>query len=441
MAVARILSDSASDAAPLAAHLHALGYTIEIASPTSDAESHADLEIRLDRCSSAEALAMAEQRARELGADVYISSGAFGRKDPEITPLEAPVKAPAPLPIAQVQPALREEIRNPLSPAVAMNAATESQSEILATQPAPAAHQAEVAESSPGPIFGSATVPEPIDSAATYTLFGDRIPGTSETANDESDQRENAWAAAASETTAAMRDSLQAARNSVDRAVTSLASSFTALASSTRQWCSRQTTNWRQAVEQRRASRAEAQQQRALALQSRRAVEEAPAEAAPKAIATPASAAATRAIPLRTGRPLPWLAFAGAGALAVAAMLGWSVLAGHPASPGFPVNGTIEQHIPFGPVKIVPRAAAPQSVAPKPAQPVQQAHAPAPPAAAPVRQPQRAETAQAQPVQHHRVARNNIADDEVIVHHYNAPKPPQKAQISSTGVRHISDQE
>src|SRR4051812_43256956 len=86
MPVARIFADSASDAAPLAAHLRALGYIIEVASPSSDAALDADLEIRLERCNLSDALTRARQCARELGADIYVAPNAL-----EVAPEPAPV--------------------------------------------------------------------------------------------------------------------------------------------------------------------------------------------------------------------------------------------------------------------------------------------------------------------------------------------------------------
>src|SRR5215469_6024467 len=122
MPLARIFSDSTSDAAPLIAHLQALGYTIETVPPhASDLESHADLEIRLDRCSRADALPEAERRARELGADIYIASGAL-----HLTETVRGVASPKPLAenrFAENQAFASidaEPIRDPLAPVLAV---------------------------------------------------------------------------------------------------------------------------------------------------------------------------------------------------------------------------------------------------------------------------------------------------------------------------------
>jgi hypothetical protein len=146
-----------------------------------------------------------------------------------------------------------------------------------------------------------------------------------------------------------------------------------------------------------------------------------------------------------TARRLPWLAFAGSGAIVAAGLLTWSVLAGRPAAPEIPVNGNIEQQIPFGPVKIHPvqpprrDAKSPGLIATKPL-PVESTAASVVRSAKPhaaVRQ----RPLQAQAAGKARSARRHPSpDDEVIVRHYQTPPRQTKMQISSTGVKHISDQ-
>ncbi|HKD74943.1 MAG TPA: hypothetical protein VKB76_05585, partial [Ktedonobacterales bacterium] len=151
-----------------------------------------------------------------------------------------------------------------------------------------------------------------------------------------------------------------------------------------------------------------------------------------------ASPSAARAV-----RPLPWVAFASAGAVAVAALLGWSVLAGSSASPNVPINGSIEQQVPFGPVKIVPRSPSQPRTAVKPAT-APPAH---PVAAAPTatsahgRVPAKPKTTTRHVAHSAHRTRQQTADDEVVVHHYATPKPQTQAKATNNGVKHISDQE
>ncbi|HZU23652.1 MAG TPA: hypothetical protein VE998_12540, partial [Terriglobales bacterium] len=112
MSVARIFADCASDAAPLTAHLRALGYTVELAACNSDAPTNADLEIRLERWPRNGALAEAQRRARNLGAEVFVAED-----------LDASSAPPAPP--AAIVSAIRETPGNndPLSRAVSAEAA------------------------------------------------------------------------------------------------------------------------------------------------------------------------------------------------------------------------------------------------------------------------------------------------------------------------------
>src|SRR5215472_14704239 len=191
MPVARIISQSTSDAARLVAHLQALGYTLEVVPPdASGLESHADLEIRLDQCDRAEALAEAERRARELGADIYVASGALQltetvhdivEPEPGIEDLLAPNQAIA-SPDTEPPDAEPMALRDPLAPPVLI--AIPSIPELAESFPS---HAAEASPFGPAefdelePVGDSAQGNAPIAAGAApaesdtfggFTLFG-----------------------------------------------------------------------------------------------------------------------------------------------------------------------------------------------------------------------------------------------------------------------------
>ena len=77
MPVARILTRFPEDAAALSGQLQSLGYTVEIAAPDDPRNTHADLEINLERCPAGAAFSRAEQLAHAAGADVFVAPGIF----------------------------------------------------------------------------------------------------------------------------------------------------------------------------------------------------------------------------------------------------------------------------------------------------------------------------------------------------------------------------
>lgn len=121
-----------------------------------------------------------------------------------------------------------------------------------------------------------------------------------------------------------------------------------------------------------------------------------------------------------------------AATFAVALMIGWAAAAnGRPATTT-PVGGDIQQQVPFGAVTVKPSAAA--SVVPAAPRAVITA-----PSA-----PQHQKPAAARPVASPRAARarssNDVAEDTVIVRHFDAPKHSAAVQVSKAGPRRISDQ-
>lgn len=498
MPVARIFSESASDSAALAAHLHALGYTVEIASPNSEISIPADLELHVERCSREQAVQRARERAAGTGGNVYVGAGVLQCLTPAAL---ATSKVEV---LAEHVPLQDGKARNPLSPGVAadLQAIQPEPDEAPASaipadgdlQPEQAQVGSDVELAAPGSVFASPA--EPQVPARAFTLFGTGI------ADEERAQQEAAGSSPDSEgqcpkvlaeafggAAVVLRDSWQQARSaSVESAQAAM----------------RQMHEWRNAlrsalphsrsagvppVNQGPLKQAEVPQnqnnlmwrpvpgllqrldQRCTAFfgelaAMRQRTRQRGVASSPKSEPAVASSRATVGVgtaiaPRNTKaierelRPMPWAAFAAAGALAVAAMLGWSVLAGRPASPTVPVNSGIEQQVPFGPVKIVPHAM-PGSVAtkaptptpvstpipaPKAQQTLTAAAKPAPSATKPQQTPQpRAQQRIARTARHSRPA--DIAEEEVIVHHYNvSPKPTTKTQTASTGVRHITDQE
>jgi hypothetical protein len=493
MPVARIFSDSTSDAAPLVAHLQALGYTIEtVPAHASDLESHADLEIRLDRCSRADALPEAERRARELGADIYIASGALhltetmrGIVSPEPLPDNCFVENQAvasidaeptairdPLaPVLAVIPEIKESLPSPVAEAPSFasptefdelnvpSAASENPAQPVDEPIVPAAaltaaevpevaelfpaQEAEappfvwqggfddlnatdiVSETSEQPVnapIADAAAPAEGDTLGVFTLFGVQPGSEAEArrAEETPPPSSDDWMATLAKTVAILRDA-------VSQLTKAVAAGFA--------------SGGRRAMEKLRAAR-QTPPQDASKLTSAPGTAH-PAPPPPPAVAPPPSASplaspgAAHAV-----RPLPWVAFASAGAVAVAALLGWSVLTGTSATPSVPINGSIEQQVPFGPVKIVPRRPAqpPRAVKPVTAPPHPVAAAPAPKSGTKGSVSARSKaTRHVAPSHHH--SRERIADDQVIVHHYSTPKPPTQAKVNNAGVKHISDQE
>lgn len=461
MPVARIFSESASDAASLAAHLHDLGYTIELASPNSDTSLNADLEIRLERCSRGDALAQAERRARELGADVYVAAGALAA-------IPGPVAAERPrveltnVAASSVAPVART--RDPLSPtiAAAVDAGDFDPQQVAAPAPAQdvtAAVSLDVPQPLPeiSPVSGNTpTVLMEIEDregaipvmSPSYALFGQRMQPDSQedfVAAHTHPPREIAERSIVTHGAAAVRHFSRQASEATVQGVASVRRRFIGSIHAMAESYSR--------LRSRRAETSKATHSETAPAEIKPAV--IPAESLPTAQVAPPEVqpvpAATQDIapspqPARAGRPLPWIAFAGSGAVAAAVLVTWSVLAGHPAAPLIPVNGNIEQQIPFGPVKIHPQksrpvvhSAAPSaqqtSVEPVPATPLSASRTTQAAASAP------ASASMPRPYRARRVARRASPDDEVIVRHYGKPVATTKTQISSTGVKHISDQE
>jgi hypothetical protein len=138
-------------------------------------------------------------------------------------------------------------------------------------------------------------------------------------------------------------------------------------------------------------------------------------------------------------------------------MVGWTIALQQqpaPTLPGFG-NSTLEQELPFGPVKLVPRngakTAAPAKPTPAPAatapKPLALPQSSAPPGAqAAGKKPSPAIRSGASQAARRRARqpKSDVADDEVIVHHYGAtpsPKPTTapKTVVSKDGPRRISD--
>lgn len=441
MLVARIFAESASDAAPLAAHLHALGYTIELASPDSDATVNADLEIRLERCNLADALTQAKRRASEVGADIYVAANAL-EVTPEISPvLETSAKAGT---LPENQGILPAGVRDPLSPAVFADVAVDSQAASQAQKALEAAAVPELVNADVAkPRFEPATPQQSLTNGSAPAPQTEIAPQAADPAATPASFREQVHAPAAvtgktpgqeaASSTGAFNSAVAAIRNSFSHAAAAPGHSLAA---------AQQKLRW--------SASAVAQSNLAPKTDGPdtiQAPEEKPAGSVMPPVGRTNPAPASRA-----RRPLPWLTFAASGAVAVAVLLTWSVVAGHPAAPTIPVNGNIEQQIPFGAVKIHPlgqaahASAAPATVTAKP--PITTASrtaapsAPAKPVAATSASSRPAAPAQKARSQHRTARRRSSADDDVVVHHYGKPAPPPtKTQISSTGVKHISDQQ
>ena len=130
-------------------------------------------------------------------------------------------------------------------------------------------------------------------------------------------------------------------------------------------------------------------------------------------------------------------AFTGAAVVAAVLMIAWATLGTSHAPAAGQGSGQIKQDVPFGPVTLTPGAAPakPATSAPVATQSAQ----PAPPARSVTPAPKPA------PVRTHRARRSSggVADDEVIVHHFGAPKPapaPSNTTAKNAGPKRISDQ-
>ncbi|HKD92760.1 MAG TPA: hypothetical protein VKB56_12690 [Terriglobales bacterium] len=492
MPLARIFSDSTSDAAPLVAHLQALGYTIETVPPdASGLESHADLEIRLDHCSRADALPEAERRARELGADIYIASGVLhltetvrGVVSPEplaenryvenqaVASIDAePIRDPL-APVLAVIPEIMESLPAPVAEAPSFASQTEFDElnlpSVTSGNPAqpvdepivPAAaltasefpeiaelfpaQEAEappfvwqggfddlnatdiVSENSEQPVsapIADAAAPAEGDTLGGFTLFGVRPRSEAEArrAEETPSPSSDGWMATLAKTVAILREG-------ASQLTKTAAAGFA--------------SGGRRAMEKLRAARQIPPQHASNIASAPGTAHAAPAPPQPPVAPSPSASPLASPGAAHAVRSLPWVAFASAGAAAVAALLGWSVLTGTSAAPSVPINGSIEQQVPFGPVKIVPRRPSqpPPAVKPVTAPPHPVAAAPAAKSGTKGSVSAKSKaTRHVAPSHHH--SRERIADDQVIVHHYATPKPPTQAKVNNTGVKHISDQE
>ena len=490
MPVARIFSESASDAAPLAAHLRDLGYTIELASPNSDTALNSDLEIRLERCNRADALAQAERRARQLGADVYVAAGALvtspgsepaAAQSVERASLGAPIaQHPAELsPLDRLREGTADTLRDPLSPGVT-GTSERHEPEIANVISSPGIHEvpsviespsvidarrlAQPVEPEPLPISDSIPAAEmgpepivinpsaPVASASVELEFPAAVHDGASTSEalpiPRTESPSQVWrrsTAALSNAAAAIRNFSGQASAAIVHGLTSAGRALSRQIRATRQAYSRARSRKPVLVKASQPGVGSPESQTPPIATESLATTTAPLADQPTPVSTQGVTTPQR--PASNTRPLPWMAFAGSGAVAAAVLLTWSVLAGHPAAPVVPVNGNIEQQIPFGPVKIHPPQPRPSTShsAASSAQPVSVRPLPStlPPSA---KTTPSAPSPRNSGAAHHssrtqRAARPRSIDDEVIVRHYGKPVTTTKTQISSTGVKHISDQE
>ncbi len=141
-------------------------------------------------------------------------------------------------------------------------------------------------------------------------------------------------------------------------------------------------------------------------------------------------------LPNRTAAHGHWRgAFTGAAALAVLLMIAWAAMSDQRPAATPSDGNTMVQQVPFGPVKLAPT---PKPLAPAASHPTA---VPVTPRA--TTQPAPTRTPPARP---RHVARGNaegdVAEDEVIVHHYGPTTPAQRARspVAQAGPRRISDQ-
>ena len=406
MPVARIINGSAEDAAALAALLRELGYTLD-----QDSQ-YADLEIELQRYPREDALKQASTMAAGIGADVFLAPGALATTAAVVT--QAP-----PTEDATAGSALSGESPRPFDP--------------LQFSESPSPESADVG--------GSPQISAPVDAHQTeaHIPYGSIFGGLDAPAHSQGGAEKIAvqeWSVpevrpgAGSRLLAlldAMGESIRTGVNNVGNGMASLVS----------QWRARRTARRElrvQAAERRRAAQQEKARQRA----AQQPIVIAAVETRPLAAKSPVEAVSPRPVPvvrrrivapsLRAGNaPLKVLAIA-AGA-AACAMFAWLLLSG-PDSSLPPANNNVEQQLPFGPVRINPRAPTKSAAVPMPpAAPAAYAtHAPAP--APPV-------TKAARP--HHAARRRAaVAEQDVTVRHFDGRRSAN-VTVSRNAPKHISD--
>jgi hypothetical protein len=489
MPIARILTPFPEDAVALSGYLEALGYTVEISAPGEPRGTAADMEIDLGRCPASAALARAEELARNAGADVYLAPGIFAataqRAETGAHP-QAPPTAPS--------------ISNQQPPAASISheqpAGPPSQPAVIKSEPPAAiASQPEV----PAPV-APASAPQAEQPAAPreFAFLGSYRPNAPQRSDEHRAEFTPGIAASVSafiagavqsasltlaelnwklaERREQKRAQRELAREARPQLLAERAAQATAAATERQAALRRQreaqlaaaAARAREEAEQRRRAEAEARARAQAELQTRAQAgtrersaviaEAARSQAAHRSLPAPAPADREFAAPavyarrrLRSASSQTRTLVA-AAAIAIVVMVGWTIaLQNQPTSalPSFS-NSTLEQELPFGPVKLVPQKdgkTAPRSTTPKPrpvATPANKA-AVLPQSSVPPSQqaaakkssagtkPRGARTAR------HRTPRDtDIADDEVIVRHYGPTATP-KPLASKSGPRHISD--
>ena len=461
MPLARIITRNPDDARELHQQLVDRGYQVEYADPSSLVAQPADLEIDLDRLPLDAGLRRASEWAREAGSDVYVAQGALpvAPRRAADEPLQFVSPEPAVSQVANTSDQILEQER------VIEDQVAEQQPEGIA-EVMPAAHLAEAS---------------PVADISTYAPSAFSQPEEFVQPNEEILQEEPA---ARSEHLREMvanaagifNDSLHETKEAVSQGFSDLKHRFTLA----RQEPSGSSLleRWNHAIAEKRALRQERKnREREIArlVRDERARREARAEALAQDLrelrarenATRPQVVQGSVAPVMhqhpTTRPAPrpilerrmhpprresnhdegaeyWRgAFTGAAVVAVVLMIAWATLGtSHPPAPPHS-TGQIKQDVPFGPVTLTPGVS---TVRPAPA---------AVPATTP--SPTRTATPRTTtpapkpaPVRTQRVRRNTssgVADDEVIVHHYGAPKPAptsSSATAKNSGPKRITDQ-
>jgi len=444
MPLARIITRNPEDARALQQELAERGYEVAYADPSALIAEPADLEIDLDRVPLEEGLRLASHWAAENGADVYVAPGAL----PEIKQAE---------PIASIPAQPREEVgetaprgevlRETITHAAgvftdSLHETKEAVGQSFSDLKQRFAHDAE-AQPSRLQRWSRALA----ERRAQRQELKARERDVARQMREEHEQERARAAALARERQEQERLHAEARAREQQEHERIRAEAL-----------ARQETLARQAREHREQQEREKARVEALArdAQQRRAREAAPRPA----IVTGSVAPVIKPPVLRPGarpvlerRSIParrlaqrdegaeyWRgAFTGAAVVAAVLMIAWATLGTSHAPAAGHSSGQIKQDVPFGPVTLTPGAAPakPATPAPTATQPAE----PAPPTRSMTPAPKPA------PVRTHRARRSSggVADDEVIVHHFGAPKPAPAATTSNTtaknaGPKRITDQ-
>lgn len=485
MANARIVTRHYDEAVPVAERLKQLGYTVEIFDPDQLRLSDADLELELDLLPAAQALREAGRRARRENADVFVDRGTFAAEEPTTAQAEelgqprvaaqlkvdaapaAPLHEPEPEHIADTVQntvvqfgAAFSEARGQISESAAdAKARARSAVDRLRSKFEEKRGQLQAAREERRLLREEAEERKRVELEREAARRMAELQ--SRRAAEEEERRLRAQELAyrqRQEDEERRRMQEEERRAAAARAAIEAERAEQARAEQLRreqerqrieeEWRAREAERMR-VEEQRRAE--ETERARAVEAQRLQAAQERPQAGTPPAqvrepdpVATeiarrvyrasqaPRARAPQRVRPrhLASRRERQWQRAAFyASVVALVVMLGF-VFAMHQSTPASPTanllpQNAVEQQVPFGAAKAVPRAPLRTAAPVAPAVPLRTA-------AQPARKPSAAR----------RHGRGGVAEDEVIVHHYGQQRAKNApAAGTSAGVRHFSDME